>query len=162
MMGYLDRLKRMNSEKCPSLPLPKPPKAPYGSFDSRDGARLQNSTPLARPVEDAATDSRWRLHLNPDREPVEVASFPDTTHFEILERNPVAIAAAPIEMERNQLSVIKACSTCAHVTGRGGCGNPVAAGLSELEGVICYGKDGGAMCQVWSDIGTTDLDEPRA
>lgn len=42
-----------------------------------------------------ATVSRWwRLHF-PDREPVEVACFPPSTHDEILERYPDAIAAEP-------------------------------------------------------------------
>ena len=97
MMGYLDRLKGANSEKCPPLPLSKPPKAPYGSFDSNHGARFQKITPLVRPADDAATASRWWLIHYPDRNPVEVASFPPATHAEVLERHPDAIAAEPIK-----------------------------------------------------------------
>lgn len=42
-----------------------------------------------------------------------------------------------------------ACSACAHVTGRGGCGEPVAAGLSDLPGVIRYHPQQGADCAVF-------------
>lgn len=56
MMGYLDRLKGMNSEKCLPYPLPKPPKAPYGSFASSQGGRFQKIAPdLERLIQRAAT-----------------------------------------------------------------------------------------------------------
>ncbi|PIV89414.1 MAG: hypothetical protein COW48_00650 [Hydrogenophilales bacterium CG17_big_fil_post_rev_8_21_14_2_50_63_12] len=112
-MGYLDRLKGMNSEKCPPLPLQELQKAPFDSFCSSHGARFQKITPLVRPADDAATASRWWLLHYPDREPVEVASFPPATHAEILERHPNATAAEPI----NQAA--PACSSCTHATGRG-------------------------------------------
>jgi len=41
----------------------------------------------------------WRLHF-PDREPVEVACVPPSTHDEILERYPDAVAAEPFVPER--------------------------------------------------------------
>jgi hypothetical protein len=157
MMGYLDRLKAANSEQCPPLPLSKPPKAPYGSFDTRDGARFQKITPLVRPADDAATASCWWLIHYPDRDSAEVASYPLATHAEILERHPEAIAAEPIHqvaLEPAQTS----CNTCTHVTGRGGCGVPVAAGLSNLPGVIRYRPDQGATCPVWLVAIPVDLE----
>ncbi|MBI5936759.1 MAG: hypothetical protein HY850_02815 [Betaproteobacteria bacterium] len=44
---------------------------------------------------DTATASRWWLIHHPDRDPVEVACYPDATHAEILERHPDAVAAEP-------------------------------------------------------------------
>jgi hypothetical protein len=91
--------------------------------------------------------SRWWLVHYPDREPVEVACFPPATHAEILERHPDAIAAEPINQAAPEPA--RACSTCTHVTGRGGCGEPVAAGLSDAVGVIRYSPDQGATCPAW-------------
>lgn len=88
----------------------------------------------------------WRLHY-PDREPAEVACFPPATHAEILDHHPEAIAAEPVDQVEPEPA--RACSTCAHITGRGGCGEPVAAGLSDLEGVIRYHPHRGAGCPVW-------------
>lgn len=100
-MGYLERLKALNSEKCLPLPLPKLPKEASGSNDSAQGGRSsENTSPAEGPSQPA-------------------------------------------------LEVLRACSTCAHVTGRGGCGEPVAAGLSALEGVIRYHPKGGTGCPVW-------------
>ncbi len=95
----------------------------------------------------SAPRSTWWLVHYPDREPVEVACFPDVSHDEILERHPDAIAAEPIPLRSNETS--RACSTCEHVTRRGGCGEPVKAGLSDLPGVIFYGPDKGATCPAW-------------
>ncbi len=64
---------------------------------------------------------------------------------EILDRHPTAIVAEPEPAWAS-------CSTCAHETGRGGCGEPVAAGLSSLEGVIRYHPTGGEGCSAW--VGT--------
>jgi hypothetical protein len=50
------------------------------------------------------------------------------------------------------------CSTCAHETGRGGCGEPAAAGLSNLDGVIRYHEDGGEDCPVFLSIIQPDLE----
>lgn len=97
MMGYLDRLKGINSEKCPPSPLPKPPKAPYGSYDSSQGGRFQKIAP-----------------------PEQVPPTP-----------------------------ARACSTCAHACRSGCCGEPVAAGLSDLPGVIRYHAHQGAGCLAW-------------
>ena len=49
----------------------------------------------------------------------------------------------------------KNCSTCTHVTYRGGCGVPVEAKFSALEGVICYHPTGGLDCPVWKAQGST-------
>jgi hypothetical protein len=42
-----------------------------------------------------AAASRWWVIHYPDRDPVEVSCTPATTHAEILERHPVAVAAEP-------------------------------------------------------------------
>ena len=99
------------------------------------------------PSQETDIRSRWWLLHFADREPVEVACFPDVSHDEILERHPDAIAAEPIPLRSNETS--RACSTCEHVTRRGGCGEPVKAGLSDLPGVIFYGPDKGATCPGW-------------
>lgn len=82
-----------------------------------------------------ATASRWWLLHYSDREPVEVASFPDATHAEILERHKGAIAAEPF----NQTE-------------------PVAAGLSALPGVIRNSPDQGAACPAWLATLSGDLE----
>ena len=96
----------------------------------------------------------WWLVHDPDCNPVEVASFPPTTHADILERHSGAIAAETFNQAEPETA--RACSSCTHVTGRGGCGEPVAAGLSFLEGVIRYHPDQGASCAVW--LSTTPVD----
>ncbi len=94
-----------------------------------------------------ATVSRWwRLHFV-ESEPAEVASFPPATHAEILERHPEAIAAEPINQAAPEPE--RACSTCAYACRSGCCGEPVAAGLSDLPGVIRYHPDQGATCPAW-------------
>lgn len=100
---------------------------------------------VAKPPE--ANASRWWLIHYPDGAPVETWTSPPATHAEILERHPDAIAAQPLSQD--SLEVIITCSTCAHATYRGGCGEPVAAGLSALEGVIAYSLDQGATCSAW-------------
>lgn len=52
-------------------------------------------------------------------------------------------------INRAKPAPVPACKTCANVTGRGGCGKPVAAGLSDVVGVIRYSPNGGATCLVW-------------
>lgn len=103
-----------------------------------------------------ATASRWWLLHYPDREPVEVASFPPATHADILERHPEAIAAEPINQAAPEPA--RACSTCTHATYRGGCGELVAAGLSDLPGVIRYSGNQGATCPAWLAIIPGDLE----
>lgn len=44
---------------------------------------------------DTAAASRWWLIHYPDRDPVEVACWPEATHADILERHPDAVAAEP-------------------------------------------------------------------
>lgn len=108
-------------------------------------------------TDDTATASRWWLIHYPDRNPVETASFPPATHAEILERHPEAIAAEPIHQAKPEPGY-KSCSTCAHATGRGGCGEPVAAGLSGVVGVIRYSPDQGATCPAWLATISGDLE----
>ena len=108
------------------------------------------------PKAKTATASRWWLIHYPDREPVEVASFPPASHADILERHPNAIAAEPFNQAEPE--TVRTCSTCAHVTGRGGCGEPVAAGLSDLPGVIRYSPDQGATCPAWLATVPPDLE----
>lgn len=99
-MGYLDRLKSMDSEKCLPSPLQKPQEPPFDSFCSSQGGRFQEIAP-----------------------PEQVTPTP-----------------------------ARACSTCAHACRSGCCGEPVAAGLSDLPGVIRYSPDQGATCPAWLAI----------
>ena len=46
--------------------------------------------------------------------------------------------------------ITTACKTCAYVTGRGGCGNPVEAGLSDVAGVIRYHPQEGLDCPTYN------------
>ncbi len=117
---------------------------------------------VANPTEtETATASRWWLLHFPDREPVEVACFPPAIHAEMLERHPEAIAAEPIHQATPE-PAHTSCDTCTHVTGRvtgrGGCGEPVAAGLSNVVGVVVYSPDQGATCPAWLAILPADLE----
>lgn len=94
-----------------------------------------------------APASHWWLIHYPDREPLEVACYPDATHAELLERHPDAVAAEPIKQP--MMEPARACTSCVHVTGRGGCGEPVMAGLSNLPGVIRYHPRQGDGCPAW-------------
>jgi len=122
--------------------------------------RIVASKPEILAALSAAPRSTWWLVHFADREPVEVWTSPPATQAEILERRPDAVAAEPILEERAgsadrvqpepaQTMTPQSCSTCEYVTGRGACGKPVAAGLSDLEGVIYYHQDGGNGCQNW-------------
>jgi hypothetical protein len=151
MIGYLDRLKALDSGKCLPSPLQKLQKDPSYSCCSTQGGRFQKITPIVRPDSDTATASRWwRLHY-PNREPLEVATFPPASHAEILERHPEAIAAEPFDLAEPE----RACSTCAHrppgllAIEVAPCGDPIAAGLSEVEGVIRHHPGQGATCPAW-------------
>lgn len=53
---------------------------------------------------DTATASRWWLIHYPDRDPVEVACYPEGTHADILERHPDAVAAEPFTPTIRQAS----------------------------------------------------------
>lgn len=53
---------------------------------------------------DTATASRWWLIYYPDRDPVEVACYPEATHAEILEKYPDAVAAEPFTQTIRQPS----------------------------------------------------------
>jgi len=103
---------------------------------------------VANPTEEQTTTaSRWWLIHFLDGAPLEVACFPPATWAEILERHPYAIAAEPIIQAAPE--AVRACSTCTHATYRGACGEPVAAGLSDVVGVIFYHPDQGATCLAW-------------
>lgn len=101
---------------------------------------------------DTATVSRWWLLHYPDRDLLEVACFPEATHADILERHPDAVAAEPIP---SKPAPVPACNTCQHrpLRHRDGdpapCGDPVAAGLSDVPGVIRYSPDNGKTCKAW-------------
>lgn len=105
----------------------------------------------------SATASRWWLIHDPDRESVEVASFPPVTHAEILERHLDDIAVEPTNQSKPETAHMS-CINCAHLTGRGGCGEPVAAGLSDVVGVIVYHDAGGKDCPAWLATLQPDLE----
>lgn len=136
---YLARLRQENekqtrpdgtaqTEKTGLRSLCSSPKAQKNSLFSDDASRL------------------WLLHY-PDREPVETWTDPPATHADILERHPEAIAAEPINLATPEPA--RACSTCAHACRSGCCGEPVAAGLSDVVGVIRYSPDQGTTCPAW-------------
>lgn len=102
-MTYLDRLKALDSEKCPpSLPQ-KLQKDPSYSFCSTQGGRFQEIAPPEQAKPSPARNCSICAHRLPGWH---------------------SLQAAP-------------------------CGNPVAAGLSDLEGVIRYSPDQGATCPAW-------------
>ena len=103
-----------------------------------------------------ATASRWWQIHHPDGAPVVTWRDPPATWAEILERHPDAVAAEPF----NQTAPVQAtsCDTCAHATFHGGCGEPVAAGLSDVAGVIIYHDGGGKDCSAWLAIIQPDLE----
>ena len=113
---------------------------------------------VANPPETkTATAFRWWLIHYLDGAPVEIWTSPPATHAEILERHPDAIAAEPFDQAEPEAAHIS-CTTCAHVTGRGGCGEPVAAGLSDVVGVIVYHDASGTYCPAWLAIIPGDLE----
>lgn len=144
-MSYLDRLKK---KRKVGDDYPNKPK----EFNKPNCLVLLGTSPggfeKSQATYSADSPARWWLIHYPDREPVEVACFPSTTHAEILERHPDAIAADPINQAAPE-PAHKSCSTCTHVTGRGGCGEPAAAGLSDVTGVIRYNPVGGDGCPAW-------------
>lgn len=143
-MSYLDRLRNL-LQIASKGDVPKVPKVVLSVLSP-----TPRPVVLQKEVVDPATTSRWWLIHYPDREPLQVACFPDAAHPMMLERHPEAIAAEPLDQVAPEPAT--ACTTCAHTTQRGACGEPVAAGLSKVPGVIFYGKNGGAMCQAWFAI----------
>jgi len=91
--------------------------------------------------------SRWWLVHYPDGAPVEVWTDPPATHAEVLQGRPDAVAAQPLHQDA--MEPIAACSTCSRATYRGGCDEPVVAGLSAQDGVIRYHGNGGKDCPDW-------------
>jgi hypothetical protein len=137
-MSYLDRLKK--TEKVGG-DYPKEPK----EFKKPNCLGLLGALPVTfQKLQATETSYRWWLIHYQDRESVQVRSAPPATEAEILDRRPDANAAQTLHQAAQ--SPISACSSCVHVTGRGGCGEPVAAGLSDLPGVIRYSPDQGATC----------------
>ena len=104
------------------------------------------------PGDTATASIRWLIHYS-DRDPVELACYPDATHAEILEWHPDAIAAEPINLRKPEPA--RSCSTCQHRPPRhrdsdtAPCGEPVAAGLSAVPGVIRCSPDNGKTCKAW-------------
>ena len=99
------------------------------------------NSPQAR----TATASRWWLLHYPDRQPTEFWSSPPATHAEIMEWHPEAIAAEPIDEATPEPA--QDCSICAYITRHGRCGEPMAAGLSNLPCEVRYNSDERIGCQ---------------
>lgn len=103
----------------------------------------------------------WRLHYS-DREPLEVWTDPPATCAEMLARHPEAIAAEPTSPPP---APPPACRTCLFRPPRHRddapipCGDPVAARLSDVPGVILYHPDGGAGCVAWLARLEPDLEQ---
>lgn len=112
---------------------------------------------VAKPVE-TITElvSRWWLVHYLDGAPVEAWTDPPATQAEVLQGRPDAIAAQPLHQDAP--APITACSTCSRATTRGACGEPVASGLSGLDGVICYHDQGGKDCPAWLATMPGDLE----
>jgi hypothetical protein len=86
-----------------------------------------------------------------------VYADPPINQFDLLESRPGAVAAQPISAAAPPTTVTS-CSACAHATYRGGCGQPVEAGLSGQSGVIAYHPAGGADCATWAAVIPPDLE----
>lgn len=167
-LSYLDRLREKTKNICtiPELQkLQKPQTENLRSLCSSPMAHkkliFSDGEKAAPTVEASANDPvivshRWLIHYS-DRDLVEVACWPDATHAEILERYSDAIAAEPLNPAKVEPRT-RLCETCAHKTGRGGCGEPVEAGLSDIPGVIRYNPDQGATCLAWAVHIPADLE----
>lgn len=163
-MNYLARLKQLDNGEIfhhtPKLEPTKPTEPPFDGFVGLIPGANENiyGGSNARKVSpgNTATASRWWLIHFPDGAPLEAWANPPATWTEILERHPDAVAAEPF----NQTAQVQAtaCATCTHATYRGGCGVPVAAGLSDLDGVICYHDEGGKDCTAWLATIPSDLE----
>ncbi len=152
-MSLLSNLRKRQSERfATATPATV---ATLGGDKARTVAIVATVSVAKPPEAQAATASRWWLIHYLDGAPVEVWTDPPAIHTEILERHPAAIAAEPFNQVEPETA--RACSTCAHVTGRSGCGEPVAAGLSDAVGVICYSPDQGATCPAWLATVPPDL-----
>lgn len=108
--------------------------------------RIVASKPEIMAALSAPRSTWWLVHYL-DGAPVEVWTDPPVTQAELLHGRPDAIAAQPLHQAVPK--PITACSTCTHATYRGGCGEPVAAGLSAQDGVIRYHDEGGKDCLAW-------------
>ncbi|EFK95921.1 hypothetical protein LDC_2061 [sediment metagenome] len=108
--------------------------------------RIVASKPEILTALSAPRSTWWLVHFL-DGAPVEVWTDPPATQAEVLQGRPDAIAAQPLHQAAQ--TPIPACSTCSRATYRGACGEPVAAGLSDLPGVIRYSPDQGTTCPAW-------------
>jgi len=112
---------------------------------------------VANPTETkTALASRWWLVHYQDGAPVEIWTDPPATQAEVLQGRPDAIAAQPLHQDAPEPA--RACSTCSRATYRGACGEPLAAGLSDLDGVIQYHGNGGKGCPAWLATLAADLE----
>jgi len=108
--------------------------------------RIVASKPEIMAALSAPRSTWWLIHYL-DGAPVEVWTSPPATQAEVLQSRSDAVAAQPLYQAGPVPTA--ACSTCSRVTYRGGCGVPVPAGLSDLDGVIRYSPDQGATCPAW-------------
>lgn len=172
---YLSRLREKNQKNMPlggtdktaksllSVLSVAPRRAKNEFFSEAPPTECALDTPEKFNGKEVSAASRWWLLHYPDREPGEVASFPPATHAEILERHPEAIAVEPIHHAGQEPA--RGCSTCAHRPPQhraidiAPCGNPVAAGLSDLDGVIRYHPHQGEGCRAW--LATLDRELER-
>jgi hypothetical protein len=118
--------------------------------------RIVASKPEIMAFLKSAPRSTWWLIHHLDGAPVEVWTSPPATYAQIMASRPDAVAAQPLHQAAPE--PITACSTCIHATYRGGCGVPVAAGLSAQDGVIRYHDDSGSDCPVWLASMPPDLE----
>lgn len=100
--------------------------------------------------------SRWWVIWFSDRTQT-VYADPPINRFDLLESRPGAVAAQPISAAAPPTTVTS-CSACTHATYRGGCGQPLEAGLSGQSGVIAYHPAGGADCATWAAVIPPDLE----
>jgi hypothetical protein len=164
-MNYLTRLKQLdNGEIFHHTPKPEPTKPTEPPFDGFVGLIPGANENIyggsnARKVSpgNTATASRWWLVHYLDGAPVEVWTDRPATQAEVLQSRPDALAAQPLHQAAPE--PITACSTCSRATYRDACGEPVAAGLSDVLGVIRYSPDQGATCPAWLAVLDTRLEE---
>ena len=122
-----------------------------------DPAQLAKS--ISRPPATIATSATFQAQ-KPMQGP-KVAIVAKVASLEILASRPDAVAADPFEYppkpsttadiaQAEPEPALASCDACAHVCRSGCCGEPVAAGLSDQEGVIRYHPNNGANCATWN------------
>ncbi len=129
-----------------------------------DPAQLAKA--ITRPPATFATSATFQAQ-KPMQGP-KVAIVAKVASLEILASRPDAVAADPFEyppktstsadIAQAEPEPASTCSTCAHrppgwlSIQPAPCGNHVAAGLSDLEGVIRYHPNNGANCATWKAL----------